>query len=607
MALKKRKFFLLSLILIPLLAAGIFFFHGFDGLIFSRAANSFFRQSLSGDALSLHFTLADPEKAGIRVDSPSLPVYSRAAADRAAQASQALYDRLSRLSPDRLSPDRRYTLKLLLYSLEQDIAGRAFPYYDEPLSPSSGLHTELPLLLAEYTFRDARDVETYLALLETVPAWAQGLAAYEREKAAAGLFMTDEDAANVIDQCSEILDEASLSSGAHFLQTTFRNRLDQLRGQGLISDSEEETFLAENDRLLTTVVLPAYDSLCDELTLLMGRGQYEGGLSERPDGRAYYAWLIKKNTGSPREPDEIFLLLQKTFQKNYEEMKALAAGYRELTGAAPDLSLLTDGFSLTDPSEILTDLQRRMQADFPSLAELLDAPVNCTIKDVDPALEPLTSPAFYMTPPADDPLHNTICINRSTTSDGIGLYTTLAHEGYPGHLYQTVYFSLSSAARKELLVREILYFGGYVEGWAYYTEQLSFSYAARLLGASVSDSAASVLCSLASLQRDLQINLFCLLDFSLHYYGATREEILTSLASFGFPSDAALRIYHYLRTDPAVYLKYYVGCLEMTALRDRAQALWGEDFCLQDFHRFVLEAGPSDFGSLTERLRETAS
>ena len=87
---KKRKFFLLSLILIPLLAAGIFFFHGFDGLIFSRAANSFFRQSLSGDALSLHFTLADPEKAGIRVDSPSLPVYSRAAAAFSLQLHSSL-------------------------------------------------------------------------------------------------------------------------------------------------------------------------------------------------------------------------------------------------------------------------------------------------------------------------------------------------------------------------------------------------------------------------------------------------------------------------------------------------------------------------------------
>ena len=603
---KKRKLLFLPVFLILLVLAGLFFFHGFDGLIFSRACSRFSRQSLSGDALSLHFTLADPQKVGIRIESPSLPVYSRQSSRDAALAVQTLYDTLSGLDPDRLSDDRRYTLDLLLYSLKQEIRGGEFPYYAEPLSPSSGQHTELPLLLAEYTFRSEQDVETYLALLETFPDWAQGLAAYEREKAAAGLFMTDEDATNVISQCGQILDQDSLLAGEHFLQTTFRSRLEQLLDKGILSKDRAQTFLDENDRLLTTVALPAYQSLCDELTLLIGQGQYGGGLYEKPDGRAYYAWLVGKNTGSSREPDEIFLLLQNTFQKKYEELQTLAFRYQELTGNPPDLSLLSDGFPLTDPSEILTDLQTRMQEDFPSLSLLLGKePVQCTVKDVDPALESLTSPAFYMTPPVDDPVHNTICINRSSTSEGLSLYTTLAHEGYPGHLYQTVYFSLHSASGKGLPVRELLYFGGYVEGWAYYTEQLSFSYAAQLLENAPSPYAASVLCSLASLQRDLQINLFCLLDFSLHYYGASREEILTSLSSFGFSADAALRIYNYLRTEPAVYLKYYVGYLEMTALRDRARTLWGEDFSLQRFHRFVLEVGPSDFSSLAERLQDS--
>ena len=75
--LKKRKLLFLPVFLILLVLAGLFFFHGFDGLIFSRACSRFFRQSLSGDALSLHFTLADPQKVGIRIESPSLPVYSR--------------------------------------------------------------------------------------------------------------------------------------------------------------------------------------------------------------------------------------------------------------------------------------------------------------------------------------------------------------------------------------------------------------------------------------------------------------------------------------------------------------------------------------------------
>ena len=108
-------------------------------------------------------------------------------------------------------------------------------------------------------------------------------------------------------------------------------------------------------------------------------------------------------------------------------------------------------------------------------------------------------------------------------------------------------------------------------------------------------------------QRDLQINLFCLLDLSLHYYGAEESELLRSLESFGLSEEQSERVYDYLRTAPAVYLKYYVGYLEMNALKKRAELQWSDNFSLLRFHRFVLEAGPSDFENLTKRLKQTAA
>lgn len=566
--------------------------------------NSFFRQSLENDALNLHFTLADPAEYGITLKSASLPVYSAEDAVASAQAVQKFSDRLLSLDPNRLKDEDRYTYDLLLSWLTLQQQGQEFAYYEELLSPSSGMQSELPLLFAEYTLRSREDVETYLSLLESTAPYLQGLSAFESEKAAAGLFMTAQDAENVIAQCSEIMDAASLQSGSHFLQTTLESRLEQLCQSGLLSASEKEYYLAENHRILTTVVQPAYEKLADDLLLLSGKGRYDGGLWERPNGREYYSWLVRKTTGSGLNLDGIYTVLQKTFQKKFSEYKSTAEKYRALTGNTPDASPLTEGFPLTDPAQILIDLQSRMQEDFPALSALSSETISCTIKDVDTALEPYTSPAFYMTPPVDDLYHNTICINRSSTSEGIELYTTLAHEGYPGHLYQTVYSSLYAAqGQKALPVRELLFYGGYVEGWAYYTEQLSYEYAADLLDAADSHSAAALLCSLTSLQRDLQINLFSLLDIALHYYGASREDILRSLTSFGLPTDSAERIYNYLRTEPAVYLKYYVGYLEMTALKNRAKEQWGDAFTPLRFHKFVLEAGPSDFVNLTQRLK----
>ncbi|MDO4332839.1 MAG: DUF885 domain-containing protein [Eubacteriales bacterium] len=604
---KKLRYFLPCFLLIPLLLAGIYFSHGFDRIVFHKMTEDFFSETLRSDALSLHFTLAHPENFDIALTSASLPVYSEASSRRSEQAAQNFFDRLSRINPNRLKEEERYTYDLLYSYLEQEIEGQNFLYYEEPLSPSSGMQSELPLLFAEYTFRNKGDVETYLSLLESVSPYLQGLSDYEAEKAQAGLFMSVADAQNVITQCDEIIDASSLSCGSHFLQTTFQIRLEKLCQDQEITEQEKEYYLGENDRILTTIVLPAYAKLGDDLTLLAGKGLYDGGLCEKPDGRDYYAWLVARTTGSTQDTEGIYVLLQRNFQKNFSELKDLILRYRELTGNSPDPALLSDNFPLSDPSDILADLQIKMQNDFPALSGLSSETVNCTIKNVDPALESYTSPAFYMTPPIDDLFQNTICINRASTSEGIELYTTLAHEGYPGHLYQSVYSSLYASIAQKQPVRELLYYGGYVEGWAYYTERLSYDYASALIDGADSHSATTLLCRICSLQRDLQINLFSLLDISLHYYGASKEEILSSLCSFGLSEEGAEQIYNYIRTSPAVYLKYFVGYLEMTALKNRAKAQWGEDYSPLKFHQFVLEAGPSDFTNLTRRLKSTGA
>lgn len=600
---KKIRIPLFTALCITGIALLLIFSHFFDPAMFRYEADRFFENALENDALGLHFTLAEPERFGIHPADASLPVYSEQSRQDSIRAQKALLTRLSRLNPDRLNEQDRYAFDLLTSCLALDLEGAAYPFYEEPLSPSAGSQSELLLLLAEYPLRNTDDIETYLSLLSSVPDYLQGLADYEAQKSAAGLFMPDADAEETARQCRDIITRDALSSGTHFLQTTLQSRLDSLCRSGQLSDAQKKEYLSENDRLLSECVLPSYQELSKNLLALCGTGRYEGGLAEKPDGRDYYAWLIARTTGSSLSPEAMYNLLQKTFQKKYGEMKAVLSKYRQLTGNMPDYSLLSEKFPVSNPSEILNDLQKRMAQDFPDLGSLSPSPVSCTVRNVDAALEAYTSPAFYMTPPLDDLIHNTICINRSSTSSGIELYTTLAHEGYPGHLYQTVYSSLYSVSQNDLKARRLLSYGGYVEGWAYYTEQLSYEYAAQLIDNADSDSAAALLCRLVSLQRDLQINLFSLLDISLHYYGASRQDVMRSLESFGLPEETAQRIYDYLRTSPAVYLKYYVGYLEMTALRERARALWGEEFTPERFHRFVLEAGPSDFLNLTKRLK----
>ena len=607
---KRTPLFLCTLFLCIFLPAILLCSHCFDRALFHKITSAYVQSSLEHDALSLHFVMAYPNLQGIHLKDAALPVYSKEASEASAASRQKFLSVLSFLDSKKLNEEERYTYDLLCDRLALDLEESDFSYYEEPLSPTSGMQSELLLLFAEYPFYTADDVETYLSLLQSVPDYVQGLLSYESEKSAAGLFMEKEDVKKSAQQCREILTKEALSSGTHFLQTTFSSRLASLSQKGLLTAKQQSQYEAQNQSLLSKSVLPAWQSLADGLEQLSDTGRTRGGLSQKPDGRQYYAWLVKESTGSSLSMDQLYLLLQKQFQKTYKEMKQTLTTYQELTGGTPDLVPVNDGFPLSDPTAILEDLQNRMQQDFPALADLTAQTVQCDIQDVDAGLEAYSSPAFYMIPPIDALMQNTIRINRSSTADGIELYTTLAHEGYPGHLYQTVYSSLVCDTQT-LPIRKLFSYGGYVEGWAYYTERISYEYAAQVLaeaeGSLGSSYPAALLCTLLAQQRDLQINLFCLLDLSLHYYGAEKSELLRSLESFGLSEEQSERVYDYLRTAPAVYLKYYVGYLEMNALKKRAELQWSDNFSLLRFHRFVLEAGPSDFENLTKRLKQTAA
>ena len=81
-------------------------------------------------------------------------------------------------------------------------------------------------------------------------------------------------------------------------------------------------------------------------------------------------------------------------------------------------------------------IRDRIKTDFP---ELTDSTYE--VKHVPKALESSLSPAFFLIPPIDSDTTNVIYINDKSREEGTDLYSVLAHEGYPGHLYQSVYFN----------------------------------------------------------------------------------------------------------------------------------------------------------------------
>lgn len=567
---------------------------------FTHITSQLFTSEMAASTLNMHYTIANPTDFGIYQYEAVLPSYSSEGQLAGQAALENVLSSLKKINTAELSEKDAYTYTLLERSLTNSMNMNSFSYYSEPLSPSSGMQSQLPILLAEYTFRTKRDIEDYLELLNQTDEYFASLLLFEQEKADAGLLMPASSLAKVRNQCDTIVTIDSLEDGTHFLQSTFTERLNVLLTDGKITTKEADSYSAQNNRLLKTVVVPAYETLSDGLFLLENNDISLSGLAAKPQGQDYYQYLFISETGSYRPIEEVKQLLTKQLEQEYQTIKALLQ-------KQPSLPELLDSENYTkmpyqDASTMLADLQKRMEDDFPGLSENGKHMPSVKVKNVSKNLEQYCAPAFYLTAPIDDTDNNVIYINQKNSPKGLELYTTLAHEGYPGHLYQTVYSNRYFSENIENNVRQLLWYGGYLEGWALYVEFISFDYASKLM--EEHNRLDDALCvQIEKHNRSLQLCLYSLLDIMIHYENASYNQVANLLKGFGISNPgSAAAVYTYIAEEPCNYPKYYLGYLEILELKKAAQEQWGEAYSDYTFHCFYLDCGPSDFTSLTERL-----
>ncbi len=540
---------------------------------FERFTHTLFLNEVSSDPLTLHYTFSDPETFGVADVPSAFRLYSKDASDAEAANLENTRQALSAFSREELSDSNRLTYDILSYQLEKQAALLDFPYYQEVFSPTLGTQAQLPILLAEYAFRSEQDIENYFSLLSTIDAYYESLMNYEREKADAGLFMSDETADTVIAQC-----EAFLSNlGEHFLLSTFEERI---ASADFLSREQAEKYLDSNRALFFGHVVPAYELLIQGLTDLKGAGKNPYGLCYYKKGAGYYEALTAAVTGTGRNMEEILLLIEEQLDTDLEAVAYLVSQNPEI------LTSVSRQTGLLEPRLILENLKQQIQDDFPSVPS-----VSCQIKYVDASLEKYLSPAFYLTPPMDRMNEHVIYINPAGNYDSLSLFTTLAHEGWPGHLYQTLYeYSCGFDP-----VRNLFNFGGYTEGWATYVEWLSYAYA-------IADPETA---ELLAANGAVSLGLHARADVGIHYEGWSLEDTEAFFAGYGVTNpDTVYQIYQAVIQDPGNYLKYYLGAAEILKLREQAKSALSDHFVLKDFHTFFLSVGPAPFPVIEDYMEE---
>lgn len=539
---------------------------------FEEYTQEVFCNEVSSNTINLHYTLKNPEDYGITDYEVSLGSFE-SDPDMIKVSAENMRQSLQEFSYEGLNLQNRITFDILEYQVKSAEKNADYVLYEEPLGLVSGVQTQFPVVMSEYRFYDRQDVETYLELLEMTGEYFDSLIKFEREKADAGLFMADYALDTVLEQCRAFLDMGD----GNYLYSTFADRIGDVKK---LTKEEKSNYIQDNALAVSDYVFPAYEKLISSLEELRGSGENEKGLVNLPDGADYYELVVRRSTGSERSVEEMEDLTRRQITDDLEAMEqVLGITTEEAQEAAA--SMTQDSAGLT-----LSKLQDGIKEAFPEAPDTA-----LEVKYVPEEMEEHLSPAFYMIPAIDNTGENVIYINRAHMNDDLTLFTTLAHEGYPGHLYQTIYYESTDPDP----VRSVMDFGGYVEGWATYAEMGSYYLTPLSREQAV----------LLQKNSSIILGLYALADMGIHYEGWSRMDTVAFFSNYGITdSETIERIYELIIGAPGNYLKYYIGYVEFLELKKDWAEEKGTGFSQKEFHEAVLKVGPAPFDIVEKYMWE---
>lgn len=537
---------------------------------FAEMEQALFLEEMSDCLLDLHYLIKNPEAFGITQTEHLLSPISLDSMEESRQTRQQLAQELSGYNTALLTEDQKLLYRILESFLKTEALSDGLDLYYQPLASTIGLQAELPILLCEYAFYDRQDIEDYLSILASIKDYYAEILSYEQKIAEAGLMMSDTSIDHVIESCECYL----LVPGDNFMIDTFNQRLEKIDG---ITEEEAARYKQRNAELLEQSFVPAYQLLIDGMAALKGTGVNQKGLCGFPDGKAYYQYLVYANTGtSYRSVEELMSAVETALLDNIRITSRLLSKHPEL-----EKELESYQFRPTKAASMLKELEKLSEKEFPELPKC-----RFTLKDVPKALELSLSPAFYLKSPIDDVSENVIYINRNPRYPEESLFPTIAHEGYPGHLYQNVYFNTHCASN----LRRILSFPGYSEGWAAYVERLSYT---------MDNGLSTELGQLLAANSMAALGLHAYLDLAVNYLGWERDDVRDYLTHYYSDEEmiesSADSLFQVMVENPANYLSYFVGALEIQNMRTAAEKELGAKFDAKAFHQFLLEIGNAPF------------
>lgn len=541
---------------------------------FMELDRELFISTVTSDGLTFHQYVKNPESFGIDEESVERGWgdFSYESYLEGLEENLALKQELDAIDYDSLSEYNKLAYDNLSLLLDETIdAGDTF-YYNEPLKTLNGDHSMLPLMLTMYEINCKEDIDNYLTLLQDSDRYINQIIQFEIQKSERGLFMTENALDQVIKTCKKYVDE-----GKNFFLIDFFEQIIK-ENDFFLSKDEKKNYIEINNSYIISTLLPAYSRLIETLESLRGSCSSFVGASQRGEGTLEY---FKKSVCSSGAcfydvgviEQRLETLCKETFAELMQIMQSDSKVVRYY------YSDKTTG----DTQDDINYLKQIMQSKYPELAEQ-----QIEFVSVPKAVADDFSPAAYLISAYDDSSRNVILLNPS--SDTSSILFTLAHECFPGHLYQTQYFRNLSGLT---LTQQVFAPTGYTEGWAVMSENCIADYM---------DDFYAPACKVSQLESTLLnilIPAYCSLKINMDAWD--EDQVMNYLEYFGVAQQSYYEVINeYAINMPDYFFNYALGYMCTKIIYDSCDCQTDEEHV--EFFTKYLNYGPCYFNILFDKF-----
>lgn len=526
---------------------------------FSEFEDELFQEMMSEDYTTLHFSLRDYQKYGIEKPEVNIGDASWDEYEDSVEDCDEYLKKLQSFDYDSLSETEQKDYRTIAFYLERNKELNSYPYFDWAFNSAEGVIDNLLTTFTEFVFYEKEDIDDYLTTLASVPAYLDQCLENTKKQAAEGYFLTDAMLKETEDAIAKFVDKKDDNE----LIKIFDENIDAFDG---LSAEEKEAYKKKNQEIVLNAYIPSYEKVAEELQKLKGARKADYNVSSLDGGSEYYAALARYKTSIDADVETILDICTQYIEKSVDELYDIMQNHSEVTEETLDFDSAED---------VLSYLEGHLDA-FPALDK-----VYYNVQYLDPSVANDSIVAYYLSPPVDDMRDNVIKINGDNVSDVIDLYTTLAHEGFPGHLYQTNYY----IQQQPSLLRTQLTMMGYQEGWGMFAE----GQALHVSGLSEYAS------EYQKINIELNYVLSAAVDLGVNGLGWSTKDVSKYLDNLDLNSSIAKDLYDFATLQPGTILPYGVGVAMFELLENKAKNALGNDFDQKAFNEVLLNDGNRPF------------